>query len=194
MLTKQIFITVLITVLISGFNFSLADEECTAAKPQPTISAEIQAKVKSYTKQWEHSSGHETGLIETIQLDSGALIKISSGGCESYGISYLIIVDGQLQTIPKNITSAGEKLALLKNWIHQVRQTGNELKELGIKLAGLDKITSIKKPYRLVKIYHYPGEVTIELSDEMGFEINSLAFVQKENKKVAISISQSFAL
>jgi len=194
MLTKQIFITVLITVLISGFNFSFAEEACTAAKPQPTISTEIQANVKSYTKQWEHSSGHETGLVETIQLSSDALIKISSGGCESYGISYLIIVDGQLQTIPKNITSVGEKLAFLKSWIDQARQAGNELKNLGIKLAGLDKITSLTKPYRLVEIYHYPGEVTIELSDEMGFETNSLAFVQKENKKVAISISQGFAL
>lgn len=194
MLTKKIITAIFATSLISLPSMSYPEDECTAAKPRPVIKKEIQEKVKSYAVEWEHSSGHETGIIETMVLNSGATLKVESGGCESYGINYVITVDGQLISIPEKITEIGSKFEFLKDWIAKAGQVGKELQLLGIKLDGLKNVVSVKQPYKYLDIYNFPGEISIQLSDNMGYEMSSLAFKQQNNKKVEITIGHGFAL
>ncbi len=168
--------------------------DCAAAQPRPVVGKEIQQKVNSYSMEWEHSSGYKTGIIEKIVLRSGTPVTISSGGCESYGVDYMIVVDGDFKKIPTALTDLGAQYDFLKSWIDKANTAGKELQKLGFKLKGLENILSMKKPYAYLEIYSYDTETTISLSDQDGFEVSDLKFVQLKNTKVQISISHGFIL
>jgi len=171
-----------------------SSSDCIAAQPRPVVGKEIQQKVKSYTMEWEHSSGYKTGIIEKIVLRSGMPVTVSSGGCESYGVSYTLVVEGDFKKIPETLTDRGAQYDFLKSWIDRASTAGKKLQALGFKLKGLKNIRAVKKPYTYLEIYSFDGETTIRLSDKDGYEVSDLEFVQLKNRKVQITMGHGFIL
>jgi len=176
---------------------SVTDEsssDCTAAQPRPVVGKEIQQKVKSYSMKWEHSSGYKTGIIEKIVLRSGMPVTVSSGGCESYGVDYTVVVEGDFKKIPETLTGSGAQYDFLKSWIDRANTEGRKLQTLGFKLKGLENMLAMKKPYTYLEIYSFDDETSIRLSDQDGFEVSDLKFVQLKNRKVQITMGHGYIL
>jgi len=174
--------------------YDQSENHCTAAQPRPVVSEQIQKKVKSYSMAWEHSSGFKTGIIEKITLNSGKEVIISSGGCESYGVNYAIVVDGVFKKIPENLTDVAQQYDFLKNWVEKTSTVAKALRELGFKLKGLDNIRSMKKPYTYLEIFSFKDETSINLTDQYRYEVSDLTFTPLKNKKVEITIGHGFIL
>ncbi|MES2964196.1 MAG: hypothetical protein V4760_09925 [Bdellovibrionota bacterium] len=175
----------LLTSLVLAFGSPARADDCVAAAPTAVLKAEAQKNVKNYKMTFKKSTPKSWGHVmkETFKLKSGIAVVIEQGGCAHFGTSITYVTNGQLKK-PND----------LAKWTTEAKRMLDELAVLGLKNPSKSTIEALEAKTDKLSLSDESDSLSMEVTDENGYETDGLVVMPKGKGKVEIKINESYSL